>query len=356
MKPQKKPGFTLVELLVVIAIIGVLVALLLPAVQAAREAARRMQCTNKIKQLSLALHNYHDTHFAFPGFGGGSHAPIYAAWSPYVFMFPFIEASANYDQIIADEPSFRGQHAAYSDLQQFACPSDGNARSKGPLQEHQTTNYVLCWGDTIDAVIENWSSSPLSRGLFSQRWIWKNMAAVQDGTSHSMAFSETGVVESAGTRSIRAGGLVASTSGTDQAQFCISAAFPAGTTDRKQYSGTVRTRAMSDDDDRIAYRGSSVIWAEYIGQGFVTMLGPNGPNCLAWDIDQRNWGIMSAGSYHSGGVNVGLIDGSVRFVSDTINTGTPTAVRPLCGSSEKSPYGVWGALGTIASGETDDLP
>jgi prepilin-type N-terminal cleavage/methylation domain-containing protein len=89
---QKRSGFTLVELLVVIAIIGILVGLLLPAVQAAREAARRMQCSNNMKQIGLAMHNYHDTHKSFPTFvihnGQGDYWRGYSAFTQ---MLPFIE-------------------------------------------------------------------------------------------------------------------------------------------------------------------------------------------------------------------------------------------------------------------------
>src|SRR5687768_5573391 len=96
-KPRR-PAFTLVELLVVIAIIGVLVALLLPAVQAARESARRTQCTNKLKQLSLALHNYVDTAGVFPPQGLPTHGtPNAWGWGP--MIFPFIEQQAMYQSL-----------------------------------------------------------------------------------------------------------------------------------------------------------------------------------------------------------------------------------------------------------------
>src|SRR6478735_7336062 len=93
---RKRRGFTLVELLVVIAIIGVLVALLLPAVQSAREAARRMSCSNKLKQLALALHAYHDSTLAFPPQGLPTHGTANAwGWAP--MILPFIELKAMYD-------------------------------------------------------------------------------------------------------------------------------------------------------------------------------------------------------------------------------------------------------------------
>ena len=107
LRSTKRTGFTLVELLVVIAIIGVLVALLLPAVQAAREAARRMKCTNHLKQFGVALHNYADTFKVFPnrrgGFGGVQANRI----SPFVQLLPFLEQNAMHDQIQAGDPANR---------------------------------------------------------------------------------------------------------------------------------------------------------------------------------------------------------------------------------------------------------
>src|SRR6188768_2081419 len=103
-------GFTLVELLVVIAVIGILVALLLPAVQAAREAARRMQCSNHLKQWSLALHNYHDTYKSFPSTGGffASHG-----WGFMPMMLPHIEQAGMADQVnFCRLPVTHANHAA----------------------------------------------------------------------------------------------------------------------------------------------------------------------------------------------------------------------------------------------------
>src|SRR5688572_21241712 len=102
MAAHRRPrGFTLVELLVVIAIIGILVALLLPAVQAAREAARRMSCGNNLKQISLGLHNYHDTYKAFPAgwFDFGGAANNFESWGWSAMLLPFVEQQPLHDQM-----------------------------------------------------------------------------------------------------------------------------------------------------------------------------------------------------------------------------------------------------------------
>jgi prepilin-type N-terminal cleavage/methylation domain-containing protein/prepilin-type processing-associated H-X9-DG protein len=364
-----KKGFTLVELLVVIAIIGMLIALLLPAVQAAREAARRMQCSNKIKQLSLALHNHHDTYNAFPGMTGRNgmsetayEAPEWGALSPFIFMLPFMEAASNYESIMADRPGFKGRHNAYSNLQHFACPSDGNAKSRGPFNEHQTTNYVLNWGDSNEYTRD--IVRVKTRGLFGQRYIWHTMGSVTDGTSNTLAFSETGVIDEAGSRNPKAGALaVRPGSWFTTPDQCIAAAWPPGTTDRRKYSGEVRTRTMDGNppDDRCAYRGCTFVWAEATNQAFLGMLPPNGPNCVEGNADNRAYSMISAGSYHSGGVNAGLVDGSVRFVSETVQTNLsgyrpgPSEDGSQNTSSDPSPYGVWGALATISGGESASL-
>ncbi|MCC9604679.1 DUF1559 domain-containing protein [Blastopirellula sp. JC732] len=149
MKSRGKQGFTLVELLVVIAIIGVLIALLLPAVQQAREAARRMQCTNHLKQLGLALHNYHDTFGALPAISydhevNGGDETKHASWSWGTCILPQMEQSAAYD--ILDPSSPDRLHEAVNKSAKLAvlqtpiaswrCPSD-----VGPvLNSHYTIN------------------------------------------------------------------------------------------------------------------------------------------------------------------------------------------------------------------------
>ena len=359
-------AFTLVELLVVIAIIGILIALLLPAVQAAREAARRMACTNKIKQIVLAFHNHHDAYGVFPGMSGPQgiaetaySAPEWGALSPFVFTLPFMEASSNYERIMTDRPGFKQRHEAYRNLSIFACPSDGNAKGVGPFNEHQTTNYVLNWGDSNEFTREDVRAK--TRGLFGQRYIWNKIASVTDGTSNTLALSETGVIDESGSRKVKAGALAVYGSGWfTTPQQCITAAWPVGTTNRQSYPGTVRTASMGGNPpgDNSAYRGCTFVWAEAINQAFLGMIPPNGPNCLEASADSRVYSMVTAGSYHTGGVNCGLVDGSVQFISDTVETdlsGIRPGPSPTGGAdtrSDPSPYRVWGAMATISGGET----
>jgi len=382
-----KLGFTLVELLVVIAIIGILIALLLPAVQAAREAARRMSCTNKIKQLALTLHNHHDTHKRFPGrtgynmferdpepdatWGAG---PAYYNLSPYIFLLPFMEATSNYDRLLTDKPGPKQWHAAFQDLQQFSCPSDGNAKGKGPFSEHQTTNYVLCWGDSNEFTnTDGTNRYRATRGLFGNQLHFNNFGSITDGTSNTMALSETGVVDQSGTRSVKAGGLAVKKD--YWAPFtpagCLKEAWPDGYTgNRSQYGGEVRTFNMTGDwghgsqMDTAIYRGCTFAFGLPVATGFLAMVPPNGPSCVKYagpgmgeEMESDNRAMPTAVSYHTGGVNAGFADGSVQFISETIqaNLGATCPGLYTGNLSGESPYEVWGALATIKGAESKSL-
>src|SRR3954453_11660663 len=129
MRTKPRPGFTLIELLVVIAIIGVLIALLLPAVQAAREAARRSQCTNNLKQLGLGLHNYHQGVGSFPMGSSRANGATWNNWSAQGLMLPYMEQQAIYNAINFNWEVTQSVNttAAYTTISSFLCPSDGNA-------------------------------------------------------------------------------------------------------------------------------------------------------------------------------------------------------------------------------------
>jgi len=234
-------GFTLVELLVVIAIIGVLIALLLPAVQAAREAARRMQCTNKLKQIGIATHNYHDTNInAFPA--GGYSVPSSPAAGPgtnnadlihrrasgFIAMLPFMEQNSLYQSItsgkyyisingsenngddIADTNDGAGVNPRTTKYMTEAlaiwnCPSDGNFKSKGANAQSRA-NYRLCFGDypvhsyrlyrkgsangnPHDTGTANNNICNANRGAFAMQ-TWNGMHSLTDGTSNTILASE----------------------------------------------------------------------------------------------------------------------------------------------------------------------
>jgi len=194
--PQQQRGFTLIELLVVIAIIAILVALLLPAVQQAREAARRSQCKNNLKQFGLALHNYHDVHSTFPM--GVTYDTSFAAWWEWsgvgwgARVLPFIDQAPLFNQIRFDvkSPANDGVNASVKSavLPVFRCPSDPG---RAPANSHGPTSYVICSGSNANSAAWGGGSTGANNGrsvLFGNSKT--NFRDITDGTSNTMVISE----------------------------------------------------------------------------------------------------------------------------------------------------------------------
>jgi len=201
-----RSAFTLVELLVVIAIIGILVALLLPAIQAAREAARRTECNNKLKQIGVALHNYHDTHQRLPH---GSFPADRWGWQPR--LLPFIEGGAEFEQFDMNLQAWQGNNFQFISAihKAFLCPSDALSDSireeegfAAPTWSLSQSDYAACIGDyknttgvgaTPDYGNVGFSAgngpNPV-RGVIG-RWRWAaRFADVTDGLSNTICVGE----------------------------------------------------------------------------------------------------------------------------------------------------------------------
>lgn len=334
-------GFTLVELLVVIAIIGILVALLLPAVQAAREAARRSECSNNLKQFGLGIHNHHDIKKYMP-FREGRYPSLPASYqgrkSGLIELLPYMEQGALHQQIMSDltvgsttfpaggpEP-WNGSYTPWlTDVPGFLCPSDAGTAATGVRH----TNYMFCSGDSIDLH----TTKGASRGMFGladDRGF--RFADVVDGLSNTIAMSER----------IRGNSALQDTQTAHQGSSWF-------TTPNQCLSLFDRaTKTWGGGVSRGTWAG--VRWPDG-GMGFgglTTNAPPNSVSC-AWNAHDAQPGLYPPSSRHPGGVMALMGDGSVRFISQTINTGDLNASGTnLTGPS---PFGVFGALGTRIGGE-----
>ena len=364
----RKRAFTLVELLVVIAIIGMLIALLLPAVQAAREAARRMTCTNNVKQISLSLHNHHDIHNFFPPLGGrmGTTASTKfthdGAAGTFLYLMPFLEMSALYDGITGvtngsystpwDTPAAQASGLISAAL----CPSNSERSIKNVGWTPK--NYVFSMGD---ACWTQHSTSPsdghysATRGMFFYNnepaglLTQKTFSSCSDGTSNTIAVSECLTPTTRGGTDVRSNVAVYDGIWTGTAHGTPGRCMSGLTmTDRTTFAAT---HASTEN-----FRGDIATCGWVSANGFTTLTPPNSPMCVysATGVSNDRWGVFPPVSNHTGGVVAGFMDGSVRFVSNTVDCGsnlaTATAVR-----DGESPFGVWGALGSPSGGESKSL-
>ena len=366
-RPSHVRGFTLVELLVVIAIIGILVGLLLPAVQAAREAARRMQCTNSLKQLGLAVLNYESTYKRLPARAAGTNSPFNGTervsnnggrLSGFIPLLPFLEQAPMYSKIQAGDPTGAGGStiaggpninpggpAAWASWAPWnvsppglTCPSDGPV-----FQAPATTainNYAFNLGDSNNNALNIGNArGPFGRSQFVR------LSEITDGTSNTLIFSErlkanfglSTVV--ANQIDIKLGMATSVANIINVPQLCYGTATGQYFTAGQIVKGRFGSLWSDGQSERVCFN---------------TILPPNKPSCTSDNNGNADSGANTFGllippsSRHTGGVNAGRADGSVSFIADNIDAGNLSAAELTSGPS---PYGVWGALGTKSGGE-----
>ncbi|HEX7378823.1 MAG TPA: DUF1559 domain-containing protein [Pirellulales bacterium] len=341
MRIRCRKAFTLVELLVVIAIIGILIALLLPAVQAAREAARRSQCTNNLKQLGVAVQNYHDATQAFPPLAtgplnSGSTDPknkYHGQLSYLVLLTPYMEQATIYNQINWTggippggaasfmQPWNTGYQPWFNEIPSLICPSDvacpvatSNAFN-GVKYSMGHNNYKACMGTTVNN--NQWYAT---NGVFQCDGNGTvALRSVTDGTSHTLLVGERCEGKANDRYELKSGiamfgGLhgMSAMSGQYNTGFvvCMATAGP----DNVHYNPT-----QAVEKNGSWYAGERWCDGAAYYSGFTAIIPPNGPSCLSSTTNDRHPGIFTLGSRHPTGALVCMVDGHVQFLTDNVD-------------------------------------
>ncbi len=325
---KRRTGFTLIELLVVIGIIGLLVALLLPAIQAAREAARRSQCSNNLKQIGVALHNYQTANSRFPPITVLPVGQTFEPWSAHARLLPYLE-EAGLAQLVdwQKSPEFTGNPlAAQTRVAVYVCPSEMNDRARvTPTLTHYPLTYVFNQGTWF---IYDPTTGEVGDGAFMPNHALRP-ADISDGLSHTLGAAEVKAYQPNlwDTNKPSTKGVAAPLTPADLQPY---------------FGGTFDTNGHTE-------------WVEgdVHETGFTTTFTPNlevpyTDSGITYGIDLTSmrdgesataptYAAVTSRSYHPGVVNVLRMDGSVRSVEDTID------------------LRIWRALGTRAGGETVSL-
>jgi prepilin-type N-terminal cleavage/methylation domain-containing protein/prepilin-type processing-associated H-X9-DG protein len=328
MKPRR-PAFTLIELLVVIAIIAVLIGLLLPAVQAAREAARRGQCINNLKQIGLSIHNYESTFKVYPFGKGNSYAgaAAYARWSAPSQLLMFIEQGNLYNSInfnlapetpgmagaVAFMPAYQNTNrdnatASRSQVATFLCPSDAPPQSTWPGGNNYLGNQQTWACDLSENQASALSPADQPHGIFYYQSS-VSVGKVSDGLSNTVFYSEK--IRGNGTPNVKTDMLVMGVASSLDQTFQMCQALPAT-------APPLTSR-----------EGMSWVMGEMCCTTYNHVAPPNYRTCasIGFTGTMANMAMqVPPSSQHPGGVNTLMGDGSVRFVKNTVDLVTWRAI------------------------------
>ena len=339
MRHTKRFAFTLIEILVVISIIGVLVALLLPAIGAARETARRMDCSNRIRQIGIAMSNYESVYRKLPAMrldNALENGP-YARTSGLVMILPYLEQTALHEKMqstivnghassrfasammFCPGPGSNGPNGQViqpwlDKLSLFRCPSDPKTELEA---EMGYCNYVFSVGDTI---VDN--ANQATRGIF-ESGRFRRMSEVRVDGKMFEWMSDSELLK------------------------------PCRYSERNRCTASVTLNSPPSQPEFFG-RGRRWVDGAPIYTAFNTILPPGDVSANHRNDSDLTYGNFAAGSYHTSSVNCLFGDTSVRFISSSINCGDLSTLAPTTDSGIGSPYGVWGQLGTRAAGEVVD--